>query len=144
MVGRSTLKFRTRRNIAEIPAEYISRPAGRARVATAEACALMLTSDLDMSGGIDNAATVIVELAESKRIKESKLIETAAIFPLSAVRRTGWILDNFVPDFTTNSLARMCKDVGTGPSFLTTHVTEEGKFDKKWSLIINRKVEPDI
>lgn len=143
-VGRSRLRFCAKANVGDIPSQTVSLPAGRARIATPEACALMVAEGTDLAGGLDNAATVVVELAESESFSVERLAAAAGLFSKAAARRVGWILDEFAPQADTSPLESACGDAGQSVSYLDPHAARAGSFCRRWNLIVNRKVEPDL
>ena len=144
IVGRSQLQFRTRIAVNDFPAQVVTRPEGRLKVATPETTALMLAADLDMASGIDNLATIILELAESGSLQPDLLMEAAPLFPMAAVRRLGWVLDEFSSGIDTDELADWSSKSEVSASHLTANAESEAEYNKRWSIVINRKVEPDI
>lgn len=143
-VGRSMLRFRQRSDVASVPAERISLPAGRANVATVQACMLMLASDVEISGGLDNAVTAIVELSESAAFSPELLADASGLFSRSAARRVGWVLDKFGDGVDTAALHRRCASFGEVPSMLNPARPAKGSVDKKWLVIENGEVDPDL
>ena len=143
-VGRSQLQFRTRSAILDLPTKEVTRPEGRVKVATPETTALMLAADLDMASGIDNMATIVLELAESGNLQPDLLMEATPLFPMAAVRRLGWILDEFSSGIDTDELANWSSKSEVSASHLVANAESETEYNKRWSLVVNRKVEPDI
>lgn len=47
------------------------------------------------AAGIDNAATVIIELSEHKTFDVTALAQLAPTYPAAAGRRVGWLLSRF-------------------------------------------------
>lgn len=91
-VGRTRFQFLTRSSLRAIPTFSRTTYAGSARVSTREATILDVAADILVAGGIDNAATVIIELAEDA-LDMGALADLSERFPVSAGRRIGWILD---------------------------------------------------
>lgn len=143
-VGRSRLQFSAKSDVGSMPSRMVSLPSGRARVATPEACALMVAESTDMAGGLDNAATVIVELAESESFSVEEVAAAASLFSKAAARRVGWILDEFAPDAGTAPLLAACGKDGSSASYLDPYAGRSGKLDSRWNIIVNREVEPDL
>ena len=144
LVGRSTLRFRQRSDVAAIPVKRVSLPAGRANVASVEACMLMLAADVGFSGGLDNVVTAVVELSESDAFSPELLAEAAGAFPGSTARRVGWALDRFGDGVETAALHERCASFGEAPSVLNPARPARGSIDRKWSVIENGKVDPDL
>lgn len=143
-VGRSRLRFKQKSDVAKIPTKRMSLPAGRANVATVEACMLMLASDVEFSGGLDNVVTAIVELSESAAFSPRLLADASSSFPGSASRRAGWALDRFGEGADTEPLHERCAFFGEAPSVLNPAHPAKGSIDKKWSIIENGEVDPDL
>lgn len=143
-VGRSMLRFRERADAAAISATRISLPSGRANVATVESCMLMLAADTGFSGGLNNVATVIAELAENAAFSSELLVNASEIFPHAATRRVGWILDEFGEGINTAALYEHCMAFSEAPSILNPALPAKGRINQKWSIIENGEVDPDL
>lgn len=143
-VGRSQLKFLTREDVSCIPSSRVARSQGMAQVATPAATMFMLAEDLMEAGGLDNAATVIVELAEECPEAVNALVNCSQFFSLAAARRVGWILDTFGEGFDTDSLAEYCASRNNAISILSPYSERKGELSDRWSLRLNRKVDPDL
>ncbi len=143
-VGRSMLRFRQRSDVTAIPTSRISLPAGRANVASVEACMLMLASDVELSGGLDNAITAIVELSENSAFSPKLLADTSGNFSHTAARRVGWVLDRFGGGVDTVALHERCTSFSEVPSVLNPAYPAKGSINKKWSIIENGEVDPDL
>lgn len=143
-VGGSKLEFFERSRIEEMPTTVVLRSQGGARVATPATTMLMLAEDIAAAGGLDNAATAIVELAEENPEAVSDLSESAEAFPLSAERRVGWILDTFGEDIDTAQIVQHCASREGAVSLLSPHSPNTGNISKRWQLILNREVDPDL
>ena len=103
----------------------------------------MVASDIDVCGGLDNVANVVVELAEVNPNFTTELISDAHLFPDAAVRRIGWMLDTF-NNRAPAEVVKHCTSLASSLSFLSPNSERAGRLDSKWNLIINRKVDPDI
>lgn len=142
-IGISELKFYKRSYIDVITKKRHVISDGIINVPTVGSTMLMLCADLIISGGIDNVATIISELAEVSENYLSEILMDANLFQTSAVRRLGWILDNIVNDGNLDGLKKICDD-GTNPSLLSPYNSHSGVIDTNWNLIINRNIEVDI
>jgi predicted transcriptional regulator of viral defense system len=92
--GRVRLQFLTRARARDLPTEDRRTVGGAARVATPELTAFDLADDPDVGGGLNNVATVLVELAEEPGLDPDRLVQLAAEFPAATGRRLGWLLDH--------------------------------------------------
>ncbi len=144
IIGRSQLRFYKRSYLADIPKNKLSLSAGRAQVAMLEATMLMLAADLELASGLDNAATVIVELCAHTDFSRDNLFKAATVFSKTAIRRVGWILETFSGDIKLDALAKRYGQSDTSVSYLSPYDSHAGTLNKRWNLIINRKVEPDL
>ena len=145
-VGSYRLDFVHRGFCGEVAAPELTLRHGRARVASPGTVALMVAGDLELTGGLDNAATVILELSENKGFIAG-VQDNAAFFSAAALRRLGWILDTFSEDETIRSalsgLEKTASAAGTSLSFLSPTDPRKGSVNRTWNLLINREVEPD-
>lgn len=92
-VGRSAITFHYRKDIGAVVAGVGERKteAGRVRVSSPELTALDLVRYPRASGGLDNAATVLDELAD--RLKPEALAALAPAFGRAVLQRLGHLLD---------------------------------------------------
>lgn len=143
-VGSSRLEFFTRGYVDQIPTTLVSRSQGVARVPTPAATMLMLADDIANAGGLDNAVTTIVELAEEHPNAVADLGDCAAMFSLAAARRVGWILETFAEGVDIGPIARYCAASEGAFSLLSPHAGSRGAIARKWNLRLNREVDPDL
>jgi len=142
-VGRNSLQFHTRSYVSHICKKRINTPQGAADVAVPGAVMLMAVSDILVCGGIDNAATIIAELAEENPSYMNEVLACVHLFPLSAARRLGWILEHVAEEDGLEGLAVFCKQ-NDNPAMLSPYETRRGRIDSRWNIIINREIEADI
>ena len=141
-VGRSELQFFSRSYVPLITKSKISISNGSALVCSPGATMLMVAADPLNCGGIDNAATIIYELAENHSDFTRKIMTDARLFPKAAVRRLGWILDH-VAEVDVSELLDFCSG-SLEPALLSPGGARSGSIDKKWNVIENRRIEVDI
>lgn len=89
--GAVRVVFIVRKQIAEVPVQPFNTPRGTILVSTPEATALDLVGYAHHVGGLDNAATVLSELAE--KIDPEELVVAAHAAPVSWAQRLGYILE---------------------------------------------------
>ena len=142
-VGRTRFRFATREDAPVLPVITRTTRSGVARVSTPEVTALDLASDLALAGGIDNAATVILGLAEDS-LDVVTLAGLSPLFPAAAVRRTGWILETIGERDDLQPLADAARLRTEATSFLSTAGPRNGTTDRRWSLRINADVEAEF
>jgi len=138
-VGRARLVFHRRERLPELPTVVRMARSGPYRVSTPEVTALDLASNITISGGLDNAATVITDLAEEAGLDEKVVAGLAEFYPDAAARRLGWIVERF----TTHRLGVLAERVGraSAPSRLHPSRPLAGALDQRWGLRLNTTVE---
>jgi predicted transcriptional regulator of viral defense system len=141
-VGRTRFEF-AQRDVARIPT--VARPtrSGTALVSSPAATALDVAADVARCGGVDNAATVILELAEAEAFDILDVTELAPRFPAAAGRRVGWILERFAGRDDLDPLRLVAGALAATPSRLDPAGTASGKVDPRWLVHLNRELEPD-
>lgn len=141
-MGRTRFAF-AQRDVAAIPSVEHPTRSGVARVSTVAATAFDVASDVRLAGGIDNAATVILELAELEPFAIMDVATLAPRFPTAAGRRLGWVLARFAGRDDLGPLHAAVRDASSAPSRLDPSQPANGPVDDEWKLYLNRDVEPD-
>ncbi|MFT3875158.1 MAG: type IV toxin-antitoxin system AbiEi family antitoxin [Propioniciclava sp.] len=142
VVGRTRFVF-AQRGITSIPTIAHPTRDGSARVSSVAATMLDVADDLMRAAGIDNAATVIIELSEHELFDVNDLARLAPSFPAAAGRRVGWFLSQFTDRDDLGPLRQVVRDAVTSVSHLEPHTPATGPVDSNWRILINRDVEPD-
>jgi predicted transcriptional regulator of viral defense system len=142
-VGRTRFRFATRENVPALPVIERTTRSGVARVSSPEVTVLDLASDLAIAGGIDNAATVILGLAE-EGLDVAALAELSRIFPAAAIRRTGWILETIGEHDGLYPLADAAGARTEAASLLNPAGPRSGTTNRRWSLRVNADVDAEF
>lgn len=140
--GQVRVEFIARGNLENMPVSMFNTPRGVLRYSTPEGTALELVGYPHKAGGLDNAATVLAELAEEMAADE--LLQVARLSPVSWSQRLGYLLELF----GRGELARALWP------FVATHARSYTPLRRatgvagarripKWKLIVNVEVEPD-
>lgn len=141
--GDVRVSFVARRNAAEVPTVIINTPRGHIAVSTPEATTFDLVGYPHHSGGIDNVATVLAELAE--RLDPSALASLAPLSPVPWAQRLGYLLEQVGAADRTSPLARYVASVVNETTALVPSAPAEGApYAKRWRLLANVRVEPDL
>ncbi|MBE7520655.1 MAG: hypothetical protein HS107_15575 [Thermoflexaceae bacterium] len=143
--GRVRLRFITRSRVDELPRVQMQTPTGQIWVATPELTALDLVDIPRLGGGLNNATTVLIELAQEPGLNPTRLLEVAGVFPTATVRRLGYLLERFQADVDLVPLQSLL--VGqprVHASPLDPRAPLRGKRDHTWNVIVNAAVEPDL
>ena len=90
--GRVRVAFIVRKRLSDVPVETVNTPRGVLTISTPEATALDLVGYHYQAGGLDQAATVLAELAE--RVDPEKLAAAGATAPVPWVQRLGYLLEH--------------------------------------------------
>jgi predicted transcriptional regulator of viral defense system len=138
-VGRTRFEFFTRSAVGDIPVVEHTTRSGRARVSTREATMLDVASDLAAVGGIDNAATVIIELA-GDHLDVAALTSLAGRFPAASGRRVGWILEEFTERDDLEPLHVDLTRRAVSLSLLDSSGPAAGAVNDRWAVWVNREV----
>lgn len=120
----------------------VKTPTGYMCVSSPEVTAFDLLKYVDAVGQINNAATVLIELAE--KISAKKLPAVASKFPLAVVQRLGFLLDKFVSITFTKYLHEWF--IKQNAMFIPLVPSEEHcakQKNLKWKLWVNEKIEVD-
>ncbi len=141
--GEVRVAFVARRNAADVPTVRLNTPRGHVEVSTPEATAFDLVGYPQHSGGIDNVATVLAELAE--RLDLAALASLAPLSPVPWAQRLGYLLEQVGAAEKTSSLAEHVASVVNETAALVPSAPTEGApYDKRWRLLVNVQVEPDL
>ncbi len=143
-VGRTRFSFHTRRSIPEGAARQHNTPTGRAWVSTVATTALDIATDPSIAAGIDNAATVLIELSEHPDFEAGAIASAAAHYPVASIRRLGWILETFSEAPAQDALHAISASGPSRPSRLNPSLAITSRVNARWNLSLNDDVEPDI
>lgn len=139
--GRNRMEFLRRSQVGKVPTVTVQRRYGEAKVSSPEATALSVAADPLLSGGIGNVATVIHGLAENG-LDAHELRDIAHLFPGSASRRVGWIIETFAEE-DMSTLLPLVLQVSATPSKVDPHGPWKGETDHRWKLKINDDIESE-
>jgi len=144
VIGRSDFKFFQRSNVGSLPTFLHKTQTGTAKVSTRAATMLSVTNDLSIAADLDNAANIIIELSETEESFINEVAECSHLFPISALRRLGWILENFTETAELDTLAKLSKESTVKVSKLTSHKAYSDHINNRWSIDLNERIEPDV
>jgi hypothetical protein len=104
------------------------------------------------SGALFNVATIIGELVQDEKLDAAKLAGLAPHYPLAVVRRLGWLLDRDAEFVDTAALSDALSDFVRSNSvdgrravdLLVAGGPRRGSTNRKWGLVENADVEPDL
>ena len=137
------IRFFSKQNIVEYGVIQKKALSGRINVSSPELTAFDLLDNIKQFG-INRIATILMELYEvmlpSKLSKIAKLVDNKA-----NIQRLGFILENIIGENKlSNALYKILYKTNCTNVRLSTLKEKIGEIDKKWKIIINEKIEPDL
>ncbi len=104
------------------------------------------------SGSLDNVATIYCELVQGAKLDPASLTAVAPLYPLSVVRRVGWLLERVASYADTAALSEPLRDLVASRSvpgrrpvdLLAAGGPRRGPSDATWGLVVNATVEPEL
>jgi predicted transcriptional regulator of viral defense system len=140
-IGRVRLRFYARSNTGRLPTVSRVVRYGTVRVSTPEVTALDVCSDIEIAGGIGNAATVIAGLAEESPLSIDRIASLSGYYPPAAIRRLGWLLERYADVGGLDDLASAASRLVPTPSLLDSFSPLRGSLDRRWMIRLNTEVE---
>jgi predicted transcriptional regulator of viral defense system len=140
--GQVRVAFIVNRRVKATPVQSFNTPRGAILVSTPEATAIDLVGYPEHAGGLDQAATVLVELAE--KIDPDKLAAAAASVPLPWVQRLGYLLELAEAPEKAEALRDYVRREAKESTLLLPGAAAGGERRKDWKLIVNTNVEPEL
>jgi len=141
--GRGRIEFFRKRSIDRVATSRIKTDTGHMTVSSPEATVFDLIRHSHAAGHLDNVATVLAELGET--IDPEKLTSSAALASRPEVQRAGYLLQLVGLDSLADALAKLLATGRKRPALLRSDIDgEEMPIDKRWNLVLNEKVEPDL
>ncbi len=145
--GRVTLEFIKDSDSGSRPVVVVNTPTGTMRVATPEITVFDLVASPRHGGGLSNVATVVADLLSLGRLRSENLIDAAVTYPVSVVQRCGWILDQSSlltgMSIVTDRLAEIARE-RVEPTPLEAGGRRSGRLDRRWNVVVNTDIEPDL
>lgn len=141
--GRVRLQFVVNQHALSLPRSSMNSPTGTMQVSTPEVTALDLASRPLDSGGLDNVATVLIELNEQRPLAEVALLEVLDRYPSGSARRLGYLLEHYC-DVVLDDLRAHAAPAGREPAPLDPSGPRRGHVDARWNVRLNCQIEPDL
>lgn len=161
--GNIKIVFITKKSIESIPTQQITTPNSIVKISSPEVTAMDLVIYSKRCGGLDNVLTVIKDLAN--KIDAEKLAKlTSRAKEIAWAQRLGYLLDSIKATQLSKKLEEKIKNRNTHPRILIPvqqtkkpikfskkvlskvakcKKTTSTRINKKWKLLINKKLEPD-
>lgn len=141
--GQVRAKFIVRKRLRQVPVQSFKTPRGPIRASTPEGTAVDLVGYYDRVGGLDQVATVLLELAE--QIDPQKLLTAAQSAPITWAQRLGYLLDVVGAGEPTHHLKAYVKaNARQTVPLLPGTTRKEAPRDANWRILVNVDIEPDL
>jgi predicted transcriptional regulator of viral defense system len=141
--GAVRVVFVARKNISVVPTQSFNTPRGTVLVSTPEATAIDIVGYPNHIGGLDQAATVLAELAE--KLDPEKLVVAAKTAPLPWAQRLGYLLVKAdAADRAEKLKAYVQEQARESALLLPTAPHSDAARDLDWKLFVNADVEPEL
>jgi len=141
--GKIQVKFIARKHIAKVKVRPFNTSHGQIQVSTPEATAIDLAGYPQHAGGLDQVATVLLELAHE--IDPDGLKEAATTAPVSWVQRLGYLLEFVDASERLNPLQKWVQENAHEYARLVPDApSEKWQRNKTWKLEINTELDPDL
>lgn len=140
--GGVRVEFAARRDMQATPVVERNTPRGTLSVASAEATAFELVGYDERCGGLDNVATVLAELAE--RLDAVGLAAEAERAPVAWVQRLGYLLELVGAARLAAPLLPLVERVEQEAPLVRSRPRSAARRDRRWRLLLNAQVEPDL
>ena len=140
--GTVKVSFIVRKRIVDVPVQSFNTPRGTILASSIEATAVDLVGYEKRIGGLDQAATVLSELAE--RIDPYLLVTAARTAPIPWAQRLGYLLELVgAGDKTLPLKAHVRQRARDTALLLPAGASDHGTRVKDWRLLVNAEIEVD-
>jgi len=142
-LGRVRLQFHVSSRLQmprTVPTVEFSTHTGTMTLASPELVAVDIVAHPDASGGLDNVATVLVELPD---LDVDVLASLCAEAPRSVARRLGWLLDRIVGMDSLDPLLEFAAPEVGDSTPLDVYGSRAGDRDPAWGIIVNADVKEE-
>ena len=140
--GKVSVAFMARKRITDVPVQSFNTPRGTILVSTPEATAIDLVGYQHHAGGLDQVATILVELVE--KIDPRKLAAAAATAPLPWAQRLGFLLEHIDAGKKASALKAYVQEHARLAAVLSpTAPRMDSRRDDNWNLYVNADVEAE-
>jgi predicted transcriptional regulator of viral defense system len=145
-LGRAHLRFFVNQQAGSADVVLRNSATGTVRVASPAVTALDLAARPGDGGGLSNVATVVGELADGVGLDPARIVAAAVGYKTAALRRLGWLLEHVEAPVDLAPLEqRLSREAfGRAVALLDPHGPRTGRSDRRWGLVENADVEPDL
>jgi predicted transcriptional regulator of viral defense system len=141
-IGSVRIRFIARKRLRRVPVQSFHTPRGTVNVSTPEATALDLSGYPQHAGGLDQVATVLVELAE--KLDGKRLNVAAKSAPLPWAQRLGYLLELVGAKEPASGLREYVrKHVRDWTPLVPSASWARARRAADWLVYVNARVEPE-
>ena len=140
-LGRAHLRFITNEHLSDMTTERRTTQTGMFTIASRDTTAVDLVWRLREAGGISNVATVLIEIGE---LDGDRLARLSPHRNRATSRRLGWLLERFRDDVDPHWLQVVAEPAEGEPVKLSPYAPKRGHIDRRWGVLVNTSVEPDV
>lgn len=141
--GAVRVAFIVRRRLKEVPTQNFNTPRGQVRVSTPEATAVDIVGYYKNVGGLDQAATILLELAE--KLDPEKLALAAATAPVTWAQRLGYLLERVEASDRAEALqAYVAEHAKRMTRLETARARSAAGKNERWRILVNAEVEAEL
>jgi predicted transcriptional regulator of viral defense system len=138
--GDVRVQFVARHNAVDMPTATFNTPRGPVKVSTPEAVAFDLVGYPEHAGGLDNVASLLLEMRET--IDTQTLASIASLSPTPWAQRLGYLLDLVDAEEHADLLAAYVKEQAKETTVLLPSASTAGSSRiPRWKLMVNTRVE---
>ncbi len=144
-VGRVRLEFHYKKIINDDFSRLLKTETGTMRVSTPEMTIVDIVRYMNAAGQINNASTILYELKDKINIQNLFNYVDRGYVETSIIQRLGYLLEYLKLGFDLTKLAEVVS--ASKPNYrelVVGNKTPIIKYDKKWRILVNEIVEPDV
>jgi predicted transcriptional regulator of viral defense system len=143
--GRVKVRFASSGRVGRVPTQRRNARTGSFELSSREVTALDLATRPKEGGGLSNVATVLVELAEDRGLDEALIVEASRLYPVSSLRRLGWLLEHVHAPVDVDVLAAALPHTEARPeTLLQPGGPRRGHGNHRWGVVENAELESDL
>jgi predicted transcriptional regulator of viral defense system len=145
--GRVHMVFIRSAGVVDRPTVRVNTPTGTMTVSTPEVTVLDMVSAPEHSGGLSNIATVIADLLQESKLQLADVARVSADYPLAVAQRCGWLIDFVAREIGMQvdlDALSVVASQRSKPTPLASGNGLNGPRNRRWNVIVNTEVEPDL
>lgn len=138
----TTIKFYVNKHLDAMPTHRLKTDRGPLVVSSPEATCFDLMTHRIASGGLNHVVTILSELAE--KVQGEALHKIAPLFTLTSSQRLGYLLEALGYSDLSFSLLKYVESKNSCQYIPLVWGAGNGEKNRKWQIIVNEEVDPDL